>query len=130
MPNNISVLNNLAYLMAANELALPQALSFVERAVALSPDSPMLMDTYAFVLHKNSRNERALELLSAATQQFEYSGLGMPFEVYEHMGMVHEALGQKDKALGAYEQALQMGDTTLPEAVEKRINSAIGRLSD
>ena len=130
MPNNISVLNNLAYLMAVNELALPQALILAERAVALSPDSPMLMDTYAFVLHKNSKNERALELLSAATQQFEYSGLAMPFEVYEHMGMVHEALGQKDKALGAYEQALQMGDTTLPEAVEKRINSAIGRLSD
>ncbi len=130
MPNNISVLNNLAYLMAVNELALPQALTFAERAVALSPDSPMLMDTYAFVLHKNSHNERALELLSAATQQFEYSGLAMPFEVYEHMGMVHEALGQKDRALGAYEQALQMGDTTLPAAVEKRINSAIGRLSD
>ncbi|MCP4450165.1 MAG: tetratricopeptide repeat protein, partial [Planctomycetes bacterium] len=130
MPNNINVLNNLAYLMATNELALPQALTFVERAVALSPDSPILMDTYAFVLHKNSHNERALELLSAATQQFEYTGLAMPFEVYEHMGMVHEALGQKDKALGAYEQALQRGDTTLPEAVEKRINSAIGRLSD
>ena len=130
MPNNINVLNNLAYLMAVNELALPKALTFAERAVALRPGSPMLMDTYAFVLHKNSKNERALQLLSAATQQFEYSGLAMPFEVYEHMGMVHEALGQKDKALGAYEQALQMGDTTLPEAVEKRINSAIGRLSD
>ena len=130
MPNNISVLNNLAYLMAVNDLALPQALTFVERAVALRPDSPMLMDTYAFVLYKNSKNERALELLSAATQQFEYSGLAMPFEVYEHLGMVHEALGQKDRALGAYEQALQRGDTTLPEAAEKRINSAIGRLSD
>jgi len=130
MPNNISVLNNLAYLMAVNELALPKALTLAQRAVALSPDSPMLMDTYAFVLHKNSKNERALELLSAATQQFEYSGLVMPFEVYEHMGLVHEALGQKDKALGAYEQALQMGHRSLPEAAEKRINLAIGRLSD
>ncbi|MCF7974540.1 MAG: tetratricopeptide repeat protein [Phycisphaerae bacterium] len=130
MPNNIGILNNLAYLMAVNDLALPEALTFAKRAVALSPDSPMLMDTYAFVLHKNRENERALELLSAATQQFQYSGLAMPFEVYEHMGMVHEALGQKDKALGAYEQALQMGDQTLPEAAEKRINSAIGRLSD
>jgi predicted negative regulator of RcsB-dependent stress response len=53
----------------------------------------------------------------------------VPFEVYEHIGMVHEALGDKYQAREAYHQALETGADRLPDRVQQRIKEAIGRLS-
>jgi len=125
MPDNSGVLNNIAYFMAADEKKLPVALEYAEKAVELSPDNPGVRDTYAYVLYKNSRFDEAAENVRAALQQFEAEQAYAPAEVYEHLGMIMEALGQKDEAVGAYEKALEVGKDSLSEKSKELINKAI-----
>jgi len=129
MPNNISVLNNLAYMLANNNERLTEALQYAERSLQAMPNNPNLLDTYAYVLHKNDRNTEAVESLQAAMQQYESQQLEIPAEVYEHLGIVEEKLGEPAKALAAYKLALQIGADKLPKATEQRIMLAIERLS-
>ena len=109
MPNNINVLNNLAYMLANNKDRLTEALQYAERSLQAIPNNPNFLDTYAYVLHKNDRNDEAAESLQAALQQYESQQIEIPAEVYEHLGMVEEKLGEPDKALAAYKQVLQIG---------------------
>jgi len=93
------------------------------------PNEPGIMDTYGYVLQKNGKNSQAFEYLTAAVQQYEQKGIKKPPELYEHLGMAKEALGDKETALGAYKQALELGVDTLSYKDKERINKAIERLS-
>ncbi len=127
MPKNSSVLNNLAYMLAQNDQRLDEALEYARTAVRQSPDVASHQDTYAYALYKNGRYAEAAEAAAAAIQQYETGGTAS-VEVYEHLGMIDEALEQKAKALTAYRRALEVGGDSTPEAVKQRIRSAIQRL--
>jgi tetratricopeptide (TPR) repeat protein len=127
MPKNSSVLNNLAYMLAQNDQRLDEALGYARTAVEQSPEVAGHQDTYAYVLYKNGRPAEAAEALAAAIQRYEADG-AVPVEVYEHLGMVNEALGQKSKARAAYRRALEAGGDGTPDVVKQRISSAIQRL--
>ncbi len=129
MPNNTSILNNLAYLLAENNERLPEALLYAKRALGTQPNNPGFLDTYAYVLHKQGENSQAAEFLAAALQQYQQNDILVPAEVYEHKGMIKEKLGAKDEALAAYKQALEIGADRLSQEAEQRINKAIERLS-
>ncbi len=129
MPNNISVLNNLAYMLADSNERLAQALKYAERAYNAAPDEPGILDTYGYVLYKNGKTSEAFEHLAAAQQQYEQSKAGAVPEVYEHLGMVKEALGDKTGALESYKQALELGASRLSDKDKERIKKAIERLS-
>ncbi len=129
MPNNTSILNNLAYLLAENNERLPEALLYAKRALGTQPNNPGFLDTYAYVLHKQGENSQAAEFLAAALQQYRQNDILVPAEVYEHKGMIKEKLGAKDEALAAYRQALEIGADRLSQKAEQRINKAIERLS-
>lgn len=126
--NNSVVLNNLAYMLAQSNLRLADALQYAKKALEQKPNEANYLDTYAFVLHKNGRNAEAVQSLTAAIQQYEVQGTAPP-EVYEHLGMVHEALGDGKKALAAYRRALEVGAGTMPKIMKDRIDSAMGRLA-
>lgn len=127
MPKNSSVLNNLAYVLAQSDRRLDVALAYARTAVEQSPDVAGHQDTYAYVLYKNGKYAEAAETLAVAIQQYQAGG-AVPAEVYEHLGMVNEALGHKSKALAAYRRALEAGGDHTPDGVRQRINSAIQRL--
>lgn len=129
MPNNTSILNNLAYLLAENNERLPEALLYAKRALGTQPNNPGFLDTYAYVLHKQGENSQAAEFVAAALQQYQQNDILVPSEVYEHKGMIKEKLGAKDEALAAYKQALEIGADGLSQEAEQRINKAIERLS-
>ncbi len=129
MPNNTSILNDLAYLLAENNEGLPEALRYAKRALDAQPNNPGILDTYAYVLHKRGDNSQAAEFLAAALQQYQQNDILVPSEVYEHKGMIKEELGAKDEALAAYRQALEIGADRLSQKAEQRINKAIERLS-
>jgi len=128
-PTNSMVLNNLAYLLAQGGASLSRSLEYAKKAFDLSPNSPVIMDTYGYVLYKNGRHQEAMELLLAARQQFQIGDSPIPSDVYEHLAMVREALGNKEKARQAYQQALEAGEGRLSSQTESRIKSAMGRLS-
>jgi len=126
MPNNIVVLNNLAYMLASNNEKLDDALKYARRAYDAKPNNPGFLDTYAFALHKNGSNSDADQYIQASVQQYEQGGISVPADVYEHLGMIKEALGLKAEALAAYRLALKTQG--LSDAVKKRIEAAIERL--
>ncbi len=132
MPNNTDVtmvLNNLAYVLAENNERLPEALEYAKRGLSAKPNNPVLLDTYAYVLLKNSQLSGAAESLAAAMQYFEQDGIAVPAEVLEHKGMIKEKQGAKAEALAAYRQALKAGQGKLSEKAKRRIEEAILRVS-
>jgi Tfp pilus assembly protein PilF len=128
MPNNTTVLNNLAYMLAESNERLPDALEYAKQALEQTPNNPVFLDTYAYVLYKSGTDSKADEFMTAALQQYEQNELVAPPDVYEHKGMIKERLGQKKQALDAYKQALEGADK-LPNPVKERITSAVERLS-
>lgn len=132
MPSNTAVatvLNNLAYVLAENDERLADALGYARRALDARPNDPGVLDTYAYVLLKNGKVSEAAESLAAALQQYQQDKAAVPAEIYEHKGMIKEKLGAKDEALAAYKRALEIGaDTLSPQAV-RRIESAVGRVT-
>jgi len=129
MPNNINVLNNLAYMLAEKNQRLSDAVKYAKKALEQMPNDPIFMDTYAYVLYKNGQASKAAELLTSAMQQYRQDEIVASPEVWEHLGMVKEQLGEKAQALIAYKRALQVGADKLPEPVRQRITLAIERLS-
>ncbi len=127
MPKNSSVLNNLAYLLAQNDQKLTEALEYARTAVEQSPDEATYLDTYAYVLYKNGRNAEAAETLAAAIQQYEVKAT-VPAEVYEHLGLISEALGERSKARSAYRRALEVGGQAASAAFKERVGAAIERV--
>lgn len=128
MPNNPSVLNNLAYLLAQDDRRLAEALEYARTAVERSPDVAGHLDTYGYLLHRSGKDAEAAERLAAAIQQYEAERTASP-DVYEHLGMVNEALGQRDKARDAYRRARELGGDAAPDAMKQRIDAAIERLA-
>jgi tetratricopeptide (TPR) repeat protein len=132
MPKNTqvaTVLNNLAYLLAENDEKLSEALGYAKRAVDLKPNSPGILDTYAYVLLRSGNVSEAAKFLTAALQQFELAGAPVPAAVLEHKGLIKERLGAKDQARAAYEEALNVGEQSLSEKEKQRIERAVARVS-
>ncbi|MHC4264457.1 MAG: tetratricopeptide repeat protein [Planctomycetota bacterium] len=127
MPNNIGVLNNLAFLLAESGQTLDEAMEYARRAYEAQPNNPNILDTYAFVLYKNGKYEQAADMSQAALQHFEDSQSKTSAQVYEHLGMIREKLGLRKEAVDAYEQALVIGG--LSEKSVDRINSEIDKIS-
>jgi tetratricopeptide (TPR) repeat protein len=127
-PKNSSVLNNLAYLLAQNDEKLAEALEFARTAVEQNPDEANYLDTYGYLLYRNGQPAQAAPSLAAAVQKYQARGKA-PMDVYEHLGLVHEALGERGKALDAYRRALDVGGTAMSEAARQRINAAVARLA-
>ena len=63
-PDNVRVLNNLAWALA--ELKDAKALGYAERAYRLAPNSPEVVNTYGWVLVQRGDTGRGLELLRKA----------------------------------------------------------------
>ena len=127
-PNNSSVLNNLAYLLAQNDEKLAEALEFARTAVEQNPDEANYLDTYGYLLYRSGQPAQAASSLAAAVLKYEARGKA-PVDVYEHLGLVNEALGERGKALDAYRRALEAGGTAMSEAARQRINAAVARLA-
>ncbi|UCF00386.1 MAG: tetratricopeptide repeat protein [Planctomycetota bacterium] len=128
LPNNTSVLNNLAYMLAEANVQVETALEYARRAYQAMPNNPGFLDTYAYALYKNRRFLEAEQFLRSALQQFEAQRIRIPPEVYEHLALIKEELGATAEAIDAYNQALEAGGDELSQPVKQRINSAIDRL--
>jgi tetratricopeptide (TPR) repeat protein len=129
MPSNTIILNDLAYFLAENNERLPEALQYARRALDEQPNNPGYLDTYAYVLYKKGDNSQAIEFVAASLQQYQQNNILVPAEVYEHKGLIKEALGMKNEAIAAYRLALDAGEDGLSQKARQRINKAIERLS-
>ncbi|MDD5134582.1 MAG: tetratricopeptide repeat protein, partial [Phycisphaerae bacterium] len=128
-PTNISVLNNVAYMLVESGENAGRALEYAQKAYDAMPGNANVLDTYGYVLLKNENAQKADEILQRALQQFEQNKISAPTEVYEHVGMAKERLGQDAEALTAYKMALELADENVSKDVKDRISASIEKLT-
>ena len=127
-PDNSSVLNNLAYLLADNNTQLQKAVEYAKRAYEQIPDNASTIDTYAYTLCKTAQYEKAAEMLQMAIQIHDRNNTPVPWDTYEHLGMAYEGFGQNTDAGLAYNQALEASSNRISENNKKRLEDAIVRV--
>lgn len=91
-PEDADALNALGYTMADRTDDHEEALGYIERALALSPDQAAILDSMGWVLFKLGRVEEALDYLQRAFEAQEDA------EIAAHLAEVLAALGRADEA--------------------------------
>lgn len=109
-PNNVVVLNNLAYGMAVTEKDLEGALPLAKKAVAGAPNDPTVIDTLAWIEHLRGNDPAAARIMTAALRQ----GAPGP-EIRLHAAIIYAATGAVAAADVQLEEALR-----LDPSLEKR----------
>ncbi len=100
--NNFTALNNFAYYLSLQEIRLDEALEMATIAVENEPDNAAFLDTLGWVYFKKGEYESALRYIQASVDTGDASAV-----VLEHLGDVHEALGNLDEAKVWWQRALE-----------------------
>ena len=99
-PGNALALNALADVLSETG-ELDEALRLAEKAVAIAPQNGMILDTYGWILFKEKKNERALDVLKKSDSFLP----GHPIVLY-HLGAICHAIGSYVLAREHLERAL------------------------
>lgn len=102
-PNDVSVLNNLAWLYGKKHD--PRARDYAAQAYRLSP-GPVTADTLAWILVRSDESSEALSLLRDASASLPQNG-GIQY----HLAAALNATGQKGEARSVLEKLIQSGGT-------------------
>ncbi len=98
--DNAEALNALGYSLADRTERFAEALSYIERALALKPDDPAILDSMGWVQFRLGNPERALEYLRKALAALPDG------EIAAHLGEVLWTLGRHDEARRTWATAL------------------------
>ncbi len=88
-PNDANILNSYAYRLAVDGRRLDEAEQMSRRSLKAEPDNPFYLDTYAWILHRQGRDDEARPYIEKAIQREEGE---VSDEVKEH----YEAIMKKD----------------------------------
>lgn len=117
-PNQPQVLNYLGYSLVEKQENLDEALSMIERAIGLSPDSGYIIDSLGWALFRLGRYEEAVPHMERAVELMAVDPV-----VNDHLGDVYWAVGRKREAEFQWARALSFvdEDDPLSEAKPDRI---------
>lgn len=101
-PKDPLILNNIAWLYS--QKSDPRALQVAEAAYALAPQSPEVMDTYAWILVNDGQLDQGLDLLKRAALMRP----GSP-DIRYHFAVALERKGQRDAARRELQDLLALG---------------------
>ena len=103
-PDNDLTLNNFAYFLAVRDMELDRAEQLSAKAVSLSPESPTVLDTYAWVFFRKKEYSLALAYIEKAIKNCKEDNA----EILEHYGDILFMNGQFDQAVENWEKALEL----------------------
>lgn len=114
-PDDAQAYNALGYALADRKLRLPEARQLIEKALALAPGDPFIVDSLAWVAFRMGQNQEALDLLRSAYSQRPDT------EIAAHLGEVLWISGQRDEALQIWREGLQANpdNETLNETLQR-----------
>jgi tetratricopeptide (TPR) repeat protein len=139
-PDNPTYNNDLGYIWADHDMNLAESEKLIRKALEedrrqrhkdkpdLKPeqdkDNAAYLDSLGWVLAKQARYTEAKPLLLQAVQQEE----GKHIEIYEHLGDVHLALGEKAEAVAAWKKGIEVAGPSKREqqrktALEKKLKA-------
>jgi tetratricopeptide (TPR) repeat protein len=102
-PNNVVVLNNLAYLYAQNLGQLDKGYQLARHALDLAPTSSSTADTLGWILYQQGQYSSALSLLRESAAKLDAEP-----DVQFHLGMTYYMMGDEANAHTALQRALQL----------------------
>ena len=119
-PLHAPSLNYLGYMLAERGERLDEAVSLVERALAIDPGNGAYLDSLGWALFKQKKVDQAEPLLRRAAEQAPANSV-----VQDHFGDVLWAAGKRPEAVAAWTQSLGGDrDSIDPKAVEAKIARA------
>lgn len=98
-PDNAHAYNALGYSLADRGERLDEAQQLIDKALALSPDDPFILDSKGWVLYRKGDPAGALEVLRKAL------AIRADPEIAAHVGEVLWVLGRRDEAVKAWDDA-------------------------
>lgn len=124
--DNIGCLNNYAYFLAVEGRDLDKALEMCKKMIAIEPNEPNFLDTYAWVLFKLQQFTQAriyidqtIKSLPAEETESESSA-----NLYDHAGDIYYKCGEAEKALEFWNHALKLSaDDDLTKKLNKKIKN-------
>ena len=99
-PDDALALNALGYTLADRTRRYTEARRYIQRALAIDPENPAILDSMGWVLYKLGENEAALDFLARAFQ------LERDPEIAAHLFHVHMTLEQTEQAQALLEEVL------------------------
>jgi tetratricopeptide (TPR) repeat protein len=104
-PDSAQAYNALGYSLADRNLRLDEAAQLIDKALALTPDDPFILDSKGWVLFRQGKPAAALEALQKAYAQKPDA------EIAAHIGEVLWALGRPNEALAVWREATKAHPT-------------------
>ncbi|MCT4613312.1 MAG: tetratricopeptide repeat protein [Marinifilaceae bacterium] len=105
-PENVFVLNNYSYFLSVDMKDLDKAEKMAEICVKKEPNNHTYLDTYAWTLYKNSKFEKAKEMIERSIA----NGGGKSAVIVEHYGDILYKLGDKEAAKEQWKKADSIGE--------------------
>ena len=140
-PDDPGVNNDLGYIWADHDMNLDQAEKMIRKALDEDrkrrkkenlnaeddKDNAAYLDSLGWVLYKKKKYQEAKVPLLQAVKDKE----GKHVEIYDHLGDVHMALGEKTEAVAAWKEALKLDteekrEKDIKTKVEKKLQEATG----
>lgn len=114
-PDDSRAMNHLGYMLADQTDRYQEALELLERAIAISPDDPAILDSLAWAQFKLGQYEESLSNLRKAFVNFP------DHEVASHIGEVLWTMGRREEAQQVWAEALagRPDSELIKEAMER-----------
>ncbi len=106
--DNATLLNNYAYLLSEANTELEKAMMMVTKALAIEPYNASYLDTYGWLFYRMGDNKKALRLIKQAEKRSLENNSRGSAEIYDHLGHIYQALGNKAKAEQAWRKAAEI----------------------
>jgi len=116
--DDIRALNFIGYTFAEENRDLVTAEEYIRKALTLQPLDPAVLDSLGWVLHRQEREEEALEVLIQARDRMPESAV-----VWHHLGEVQTVLGRTDEAAESLRRCLEEVDDDDPEEVDSGVRA-------
>ncbi len=100
-PDNAQALNALGYTLADRTDRYKEALELLERALALKPEDPFILDSMGWVQYRLGNHAEALKYLRRAL------GIRNDAEISAHLGEVLWVTGDRTQARSVWQKALE-----------------------
>jgi tetratricopeptide (TPR) repeat protein len=107
-PDNATYNNDLGYIWADHDRNLDEAEKMIKKALDKEPKNPAYLDSMGWVMFKMKKHKEAKEYLQQAIRDPE----GQHAEIFDHLGDIHKALGEKDDAVSAWKKAIDVSGTS------------------
>lgn len=119
-PDFYEAANYLGYMWAERGENLERAKELIERAIKAEPKNNAYLDSLAWVLFKLGKPREALPYMRQAVEISE-ADKEPDVTLYDHLGDILMALGERDKALEAWRRALSLGPN---EEIRKKLEKS------